>query len=139
MQQFASNPQKVFSDLFNKLSQMQNMSTSNYMEVAEGLSKVFGLDMASFARVDFSYLAKAIDNMTVSSSSLDENMKQLASGESTLTAEQLKIRQINEYMMNEGLAYVLDNEVARSIQEHMWQEQTAIEIQEAHHLINIIG
>ena len=139
LQQFASNPQKVFSDLFNKLSQMQNMSTSNYMEVAEGLSKVFGLDMASFARVDFSYLAKAIDNMTVSSSSLDENMKQLASGESTLTAEQLKIRQINEYMMNEGLAYVLDNEVARSIQEHMWQEQTAIEIQEATYAVELKG
>lgn len=139
LQQFAANPRKIFSDLFNKLSEMQHMSESNYMEVAEGLSNVFGLDMAAFARIDFNYLANAIDNMTVSTAALDENMQQLASGESTLNAEQMKIRQINEYMMNEGLAYVLDNEAARAIQQHMWDEQIALELQEATYSVELKG
>ena len=56
LQQFVENPQKVFSDLFTKLAELQHMSEANYMEVAEGLSNVFGIDKANFQRVDFSYL-----------------------------------------------------------------------------------
>lgn len=139
LQQFAASPQKVFSTLFQNLARMQNMSESNYMEVAEGLSNIFGLDSSAFARVDFSYLSKAIDNMNVSDAALTENMKALASGQSTSNADQARIREINEYMMNEGLAYVLDNEVARSIQEHMWDEQIAQQIQEAEYGVDLRG
>ena len=139
LQAFITNPKQVFSTLFNNLAAFQHMSDSNYMEVAEGLSNVFGLDKAAFQRVDFSYLAKAIDNMNVSNASLDENMKLLASGESTLTAEQMRLREINEYMINEGLSYVLDNEVARSIQEHMWDEQMEIRREQATYSVDLAG
>ena len=54
---FAQDPQKIFSELFTNLSKLQNMSQDAYMEVAEGLSSIFGLSMDSFARVDFAYLA----------------------------------------------------------------------------------
>jgi len=135
----ASDPQKVFSTLFTNLSNMQNMSSANFMEVAESLSGVFGIDMSAFARVDFNYLADAINNMKDSSSALDENMQLLMSGQTTLTAEQLKNQQINEYMINEGLAYVLDNEAARAIQQHMWDEQIALEIKENEFSVNLTG
>ena len=126
----AQDPQKVFTSLFQNLAELQGMSSDNFMEVAEGLSEVFGVSMDAFARVDFNYLAKAISEMNVNNSSLSENMALLVSGQTTSTAEQLKAEQINQYMLEEGLAYVLDNEVARSIQEHMWDEQLAREIEQ---------
>ena len=139
LRQLASNPQSVFESLFRNLADMQNMSQDAYMEVAEGLSSVFGLSMDAFARVDFNYLADAISSMNVNTKSLEENMQQLASGETTTTTEQLRLQKINEYMIEEGLAYVLDNEVARSIQEHMWDEQLANEIMENEFSVNLKG
>lgn len=136
---FVNDPQGVFSTLFQNLADLQNMSASNYMEVAEGLSDLFGIDQAAFQRIDFNYLAQAIDNMQVSTASLQENINQLASGESTGSAEQMRIRQINEYMIEEGLAYVLDNEAARAIQQHMWDEQIAAKAMEHEYAVNIRG
>ena len=139
LKQLSNDPQKVFSNLFENLSKMQKMSNNAYMEVAEGLSSVFGVSMDAFARIDFAYLADAIKNMNMNNASLDENMRQLISGQTTTTAEQLKLQQINKYMIDEGLSYVLDNEVARSIQEHMWDEQLAREIQENEYSVNLGG
>lgn len=139
LKNFVNNPQGVFTELFSNLANMQNMSPSNYMEVAEGLASVFGLDKAAFQRVDFNYLAEAVSEMNVNNAALDENVKLLASGQTTLTQEQLRIKQINEYMVNEGLAYVLDNEVARSIQENMWAEQRKNELMENEFAVNLKG
>ena len=115
------------------------MSEDAYMEVAEGLSGIFGLSADTFARVDFNYLAQAIDSMETASSALDKNMMLLASGETTTNAEQLKIQEINKMILDEGLSYVLDNEAARAIQQHMWDEQIARELQEAEYGVNIQG
>ena len=139
LQQLANDPQKVFSELFRNLASMQNMSQSAYMEVAEGLSSTFGISMDALSRVDFNYLAENIEKMTISTASLEENMQQLQSGETTTNAEQMKMAQINEYILNEGLSYVLDNEAARAIQQHMWDEQIARELQEATYGIEIQG
>lgn len=139
LRQLAQNPQKIFSTLFSNLAEMQNMSQDAYMEVAEGLSGVFGISMDAFSRIDFNYLAQAISSMDVNTASLSENIAHLASGETTTTAEQLRMQQINQYMIDEGLAYVLDNEVARSIQEHMWDEQLANEIMEASYAVELKG
>ena len=139
LKQLSKNPQKVFSTLFKNLGRMQHMADDAYMEVGEGLSSVFGLSLDAFARVDFDYLASAISNMNVSSASLDENLKLLSEGQTTLTAEQLRNQQINQYMWEQGLAYVLDNEVARSIQEHMWEEQIARDLMEATYGVELHG
>ncbi|MBQ3185286.1 MAG: hypothetical protein IJB54_04825 [Firmicutes bacterium] len=135
----ANDPQAVFSAMFTNLANMQNMSPDNYMEVAEGLSEVFGLSAEAFQRVDFNYLAQAISQMNVSNAALNENIEHLVSGETTTTAEQLKIAEINKYMLEEGLAYVLDNEVARAIQQHMWDEQLANELMEATYGVELQG
>lgn len=139
LKKLSENPQQIFSTLFRNLANMQNMASGAYMEVAEGLSSVFGISMDAFARIDFNYLADQIANMNISSASLDDNMDLLISGQTTTTAEQQKIAQINKYMIEEGLSYVLDNEAARSIQEHMWQEQIARELQEAEYSVNLKG
>lgn len=125
LRQMAEDPQKVFSNLFNTLADLQNMSPDNYMEVAEGLADVFGIDKAAFARVDFNYLAKAIDNMNTNNQSLEENLALLQSGQTTTSAEQLKAQEINRVILDEGLAYVIDSEAGRMVQEHMWDEQRA--------------
>ncbi len=135
----ADDPKKVFTTLFTNLANMQNMSNDNYMEVAEGLSGVFGVSMDAFARIDFNYLAKAISNMDVNNNALNENLALLRSGETTLTAEQLRNQQINEYMIEEGLALVLDNEAARAIQQHMWDEQIALQMQESTYAVELKG
>lgn len=139
LQAIANDPKTVFANLFDKLGEMQKMSNDNYMEVAEGLSSIFGLSMDAFSQVDFNYLADAINKMNTNSNSLDKNMDLLASGESTTTKEQEKMAQINQYMIDEGLSYVLDNEVARSIQEHMWQEQQTRQLVEATYAVEIKG
>lgn len=139
LRQLAKNPQKVFADMFEGLGQMQTMSQDNYMEVAEALSDTFGVSMDALARVDFQYLAENIRSMETSVDSLQENVSHLASGETTTSAEALRMQQINEYMIDEGLAYVLDNEVARSIQEHMWDEQIARELMEATYAVELQG
>lgn len=135
----AQDPQKIFTDLFTNLAKMQNMSNDNFMEVAEGLSSVFGLSIDAFARVPFDQLADSISAMNITNAALNENMQLLASGETTTTAEQLKNRQITQYMIENGLAYVLDNEVSRSIQEHMWDEQLARELMEASYAVELQG
>lgn len=135
----ATDAQGVFATIFKNLAQYQNMAPEAYMEVAEGLSSIFGVSMDAFARVDFNYLAEQISKMNVNTASLEENLALLASGESTTTTEQLRMRQINEYMINEGLSYVLDNEASRAIQEHMWQEQIAQEIMENEYAVDIRG
>lgn len=139
LQQLAHDPQGVFEQLFRNLAARQNMSEANYMEVAEGLSEIFGLSMDTFARVDFNYLASAVSEMNVNNASLHENMALLASGQTTANAEQQKIAEINRYMIEEGLAYVLDNEVARSVQQHMWDEQLAREMMEAQYGVELKG
>lgn len=139
LKKLSEDPQGVFTTLFDNLGNMQKMSQDSYMEVAEGLSTVFGVSMDAFARVDFNYLAQAISSMSTSNGSLEENLELLASGETTTNAEQLRMQQINEYMWNEGLAYVMDNEAARSIQEHMWDEQIARELMEATYGVEIQG
>lgn len=135
----AQNPQGVFKQMFSSLANLQSMSSDNFMEVAEGLSEVFGVSMDAFARVDFNYLAQAISEMNVYSGALNENMELLISGQTTSTAEQLRMEKINQYMIEEGLSYVLDNEVARSIQEHMWNEQLAREMQETTYGVELVG
>lgn len=139
LQQLAKDPQGLFVKLFRNLANMQTMSEDAYMEVAEGLSDIFGLSMDTFARVDFNYLADAIANMNVNDAALLENMELLQSGETTTSAEQMRMAQINKYMIEEGLAYVLDNEAARAIQQHMWDEQLANEMMEATYGVEIKG
>ena len=135
----ASNPKEVFEELFNNLARLQNMSPDAYMEVAEGVSEIFGLQKEALQRVDFQYLATAISKMNVNNASLDENMKLLVSGQTTTNAEQLKMQQINEYMLEEGLAYVIDNQVAQMIQQHMWEEQMKRELMEADYAVHLTG
>lgn len=139
LQQLAKNPQSVFSEMFKNLGDMQKMSEDNYMEVAEGLSQIFGVSMDAFARIDFNQLATAISNMNISNASLEENLKLLASGETTTNQEQLRMQQINKYLIDEGLSYVMDNEVARAIQEHMWDEQIARELMDAQYAVELKG
>ena len=137
--QLSKNPQKVFGDVFSKLAEMQNMSPGAFMEVAEGLSETFGISASAFARVDFNALATAIKNYNNSSNALSENIALLMSGETTTTAEQLKNAEINKMILDEGLSLVLDNDAARAIQQHMWDEQIAQKITEATYAINIEG
>jgi hypothetical protein len=136
---FANDPKSVFSSVFNKLSELQTMSNDNFMEVAEGLAPIFGVDMAALARVDFSYLARAIDEMNTNSGSLQDNLDLLVSGQSTTTAEQAKMAEINEMILNDGLAVILDNEVARTMQEHLWDEQRTLALTSAEYGVNIQG
>ena len=139
LQAFAKDPEGVIETLFRNLSQLQNMSSSNYMEVAEALSSTFGLSIDALARVDFNYLADAVASMNTNSSALAENLELLANGQTTSTDEQLRMQQINEYMIDEGLAYVLDSEVSRAIQQHMWDEQLAQQMMENQFSVDIVG
>lgn len=139
LQALATNPKQVFSNLFRNLSAMYTSSGDAYMEKAEGYAELFGLSAEAFQRIDFNYLADAISAMNTSSDALEQNLELLASGQTTLTKEQLVNRQINQYMLEEGLTYVLDNEAARSIQEHMWNEQIARELMEAQYGVELRG
>lgn len=135
----ADDPKKVFSTLFTNLASLQTMSPDNYMEVAEGLSEIFGVDKSAFARVDFNYLAKAIDNMNTASGSLSDNLNLLASGETTTSEEQLKNREIAKIIVDEGLAYVIDSEAGRMVQQHMWDEQMKNEMMSNEYAVNLQG
>lgn len=136
---FAEDPQSVFSSLFNKLAELQTMSNDNFMEVAEGLAPIFGVDMAALAQVDFNYLARAIEQMDINSGSLEENIALLASGETTTTAEQAKMAEINQMILDEGLGIVIDNEAARMVQQHMWDEQRDAAMQSATYAVDLQG
>jgi len=139
LKQLANDPQGLFVTIFKNLANMQNMSPDNYMEVAEGLSSIFGIDMKAFARVDFNNLADKIAEMNINSGALSENMSLLASGEATMSTEQLKLQEINNTILEEGLAYVIDSEAGRMVQQHMWEEQIAQQMQEATYAVEIQG
>lgn len=134
-----TNPSGIFATIFSNLGKMYGQSSDAYMEKAEGYAELFGLSSETFQRVDFNALANSISRMSMSGELIQENIDLLKAGETTTTAEQLKNQQINEYMINEGLAYVLDNEAARAIQQHMWDEQLALEMQEATYSVDLTG
>lgn len=133
------NPQSVLSSMFANLGKMYASSNDAFMEKAEGYASLFGLSSEAFQRIDFMSLANAISNMSTNSNSLDENMKLLKEGQTTTNADQMKIAQINQYMIEEGLAYVIDNEAAQMIQEHMWDEQMKRELMEAEYGVDLVG
>lgn len=135
----ATDSQSVFATLFTNLANLQNMSTDNYMEVAEGLSDVFGIDKSAFARVDFNYLAQAISEMNVNNTALQDNLDLLISGQTKTSEEQLKAQKINEVILNEGLAYVIDSEAGRMVQQHMWEEQMNAALMENKYSVDIQG
>ena len=139
LRKMAEDPQSVFATLFTNLANMQNMSPDNYMEVAEGLADVFGIDKGAFARVDFNYLAQAISSMDVNNRSLQENLELLRSGQTTTSAEQLKAQEINRVILDEGLAYVIDSEAGRMVQEHMWEEQRTNALMQNEYAVSIQG
>lgn len=139
LRELANNPQGLFVSLFRNLANMQTMSPANYMEVAEGLSSVFGVDMKAFARVDFRQLADKISDMSINNISLAENLSLLASGQATVSNEQLKLQEINNQILDEGLAYVIDSEAGRMMQQHMWDEQIANQLAENEYAVSIQG
>ncbi len=139
LQALVQNPQEVLGNVFDKLYQYQNMANGAYMEVAEGLSGIFGLSMDTLARVDFSQVANAVRQSSDSSAALNTSMNLLKSGQTTTNAELLRIAQVNEYLADEGLAYVLDNEATRAIQQHMWDEQLARELMETTYAVELKG
>lgn len=139
LQALVQNPQEVLGNVFDKLYQYQNMANGAYMEVAEGLSGIFGLSMDTLARVDFSQVANAVRQSSDSSAALNTSMSLLKSGQTTTNAELMRIAQVNEYLADEGLAYVLDNEATRAIQQHMWDEQVARELMETTYAVELKG
>lgn len=139
LQALITDPHAIFSTIFGNLSKLQNMANGAYMEVAEGLSSVFGVSMDSLARIDFKTLSDAVAASSETNSALLSNMKLLQSGQTTTNAEILKYRQINQYMVEEGLGYVLDNEAARAIQQHLWEEQIARELMETTYGVELTG
>ena len=139
LQALAKNPNQVLANLFSGLSDMFDKSTDNYMEVAYSLADTFGITADAMARVDWNRLVDELRSNSSSSAALSQNMSLLASGETTTSAESQRLAQINEYMIEEGLAYVLDNEAARQIQQHMWDQELAAEMQEATYGVEFKG
>lgn len=135
----ANDPKSLFVALFSNLAKMQQMNADNFMEVAEGLSETFGIPAEAFARVDFQSLASAISAMQVNTASLSENMALLSSKQTVTSDEQLKMQQINKMILDEGLAYVLDNEAARAIQQHMWDQELANEMAQREYSVELAG
>lgn len=135
----ASNPSQVLANMFSGLQSMFDKSTDNYMEVAYSLADTFGVSADALARINWQTLVDELKNNSSSNSSLNENMKLLASGETTTSAESQRLSQINQYMIDQGLSYVLDNEEARSIQQHMWDQEIAQQMQEATYAIDFAG
>lgn len=137
---FAKNPKDIMTALFSNLAKMFGSGGNGaYMEKAEGYSQLFGISREAFARINFQDVANAIANMSMSKASLEENMKHLKSGQTTTSAEQLKMQQINKYMIEKGLSHVLDNEAGREIQRHMWQEQMQRELLQSTFSVNLVG
>lgn len=139
LRQLANNPNQVLANLFSGLSEMFDKSTDNYMEVAYSLSETFGVSADALARIDWNRLVEELRTNSSSTSALNQNMSLLESGETTTSAEAQRIAQINQYMIEEGLSYVLDNEAARSIQEHMWQQEIAAEMKESTYAVDFAG
>lgn len=139
LKEFVNNPGYALERIFTKLGAMFTDSSDAYMEKAEGYAELFGLSAEAFQRVDWQALGNAVLNMNYGSNEYAKNVKLLTSGQTTLTKEQQVNEQINKYLLEEGLSYVLDNEVARAVQEHMWQEQIARELQESTYGVEITG
>ena len=131
LQALSSNPNQVLANMFQGLSNMFDKSSDNYMEVAYSLADTFGISVDAMTRVNWDQLVTELRSNSSSSSALMQNMQLLQSGETTTSSESQRLSQINEYMIDQGLSYVLDNEAARAIQEHMWDQQLASEMQEA--------
>lgn len=140
LRMFAQDPRSILGSMFANLGAMFSQSPDAYMEKAEGYASLFGLSPEAFQRIDFMSLAAAIGNMADNTqNTLDENLKLLREGQTTTSTDQLKIAQINKYMVEEGLAYVIDNEAAQMIQQHMWDEQLARQLMEANYAVELKG
>ena len=139
LQALVRDPNNVLANMFSGLKSMFDKSTDNYMEVAYSLADTFGVSADALARIDWDKLVEELKNNSSSTSSLTQNMNLLASGETTTSAEAQRLAQINQYMIDEGLSYVLDNEAARLIQQHMWDQEIADQMQQATYAVDFAG
>lgn len=139
LQALVRNPNHVLANLFSGLESMFDKSTDNYMEVAYSLSDTFDISADALARIDWAKLVSELRSNTSSNANLEKNMKLLASGETTTSAESQRLAQINQYMIDQGLSYVLDNEAARQIQQHMWDQEIAAQLQETTYAVDFAG
>lgn len=135
----ANNPKQVFSAMFSALGSMYNQSPDAYMEKAEGYAQLFGLSSEAFQRIDFNSLASAITSMNMDNTELSDNIKLLLEGQTTTSTEQLKMQQINQFMIDEGLSLVMDNAAAQAIQQHMWDEQMNQQLMENQYSVELAG
>lgn len=139
LQALVKNPNSVLANMFSGLESLFDKSTDNYMEVAYSLSDTFGVSADALTRIDWNKLVTELQNNTSSNASLEQNMQLLASGETTTSAESQRLAQINQYMIDQGLSYVLDNEAARQIQQHMWDQELAAQMQESTYAVDFAG
>lgn len=139
LQALVRNPNYVLANLFSGLESMFDKSTDNYMEVAYSLSDTFDISADALARIDWAKLVSELRNNTSSNANLEKNMKLLSSGETTTSAEAQRLAQINQYMIDQGLSYVLDNEAARQIQQHMWDMEREARMQETTYAVDFAG
>lgn len=139
LQALARHPSSVLATLFSNLDDMFDKTTDNYMEVAYSLADTFGISADSLARVNWDKLVDELRTNSAGTSALNQNMALLESGETTTSAESQRLSQINEYMIENGLSYVLDNEAAREIQQHMWDQEIAAEMKEATYAVDFAG
>lgn len=139
LQALVRDPNNVLANMFSGLQSMFDKSTDNYMEVAYSLADTFGVSADALARIDWQKLVEELRNNSSSTSALNQNMNLLASGETTTSAEAQRLAQINQYMIDEGLSYVLDNEAARLIQQHMWDQEIADQMQQATYAVDFAG
>lgn len=134
-----NNPNSVLATLFENLSAMIDKEKDNYMEVAYSLADTFGISADALVRVDWDKLVSELRSNSSSTSNITSSIALLASGESTTNAESQKLAQINEYLLDQGLSYIIDNDAAWEVQQHLWEQEIAEQITESTFAVDLQG
>lgn len=132
-----ANPNSVLATMFENLSAMIDKSKDNYMEVAYSLADTFGISADALVRIDWDKLVSELRSNSSSTSNINNAVSLLASGESTTNAESQKLAQINEYLLDQGLSYIIDNDAAWQVQQHLWEQEIAEQLTESTFAVSI--
>jgi hypothetical protein len=139
LRDFSNNPMKIMGKIFTELAERQRMAPDAYMTVADQLAPVFNIPPDAFSGIDFSVLANAMESGIDPEKAYNKSLELLKSGETTINSAQARMAEINKQIADEGLGWLIDNDVAMMMYQNKITEQQNRDLMAATWAVEIKG
>jgi len=139
LRSFSQDPSRLLGTIFDELAQRQRIAPDAYMTVADQLAPVFNIPPDAFSGIDFSMMGEAMRGGLNGDRTFQQSLDLLKSGETTINSAQARMAEINKQIADDGLGWLIDNDVAMMMYKNQLDEQRQRDAQAATWAVEIKG